>query len=538
MKYTDNVNLKEVLASFTDKIFAYALRHTYTRDEAEELTQEIFLQALRNIYTVKNSDKIEVWIWAVANNILKSFRRKKGRERLYLYSLDNLLDNNENTGAQVLGSSCDKYDFEKIEKDEIYTNLRRNIASLSSCYRDILIMYYYDNLTCKEIAQKLNIPEGTVTYRLSLGRNKLNLKLKKECRKMQNLKPVKLNLYVNGSIPSYNNYDNPSPVVYINDAVAHNILWNTYKDPKTVEQLSAITGVPAYYIEERIEVMLKTGAVIRPTQNTVQTNFIIWSEEITEYDNKSKKDFIKAMSNILFERTKKLTDEILSLDIHNGGRTYDELFCLFGIMATDYYAYKCSSSKPAEQSVKFDGIIWEYEGRTENYKDIRLYNNRDCTETLGHIEYNCPPFISRRAMRRKKELEICDKLLNNIKTDTPDEKETIAVMIEQGFITNNNGKFEIAMPVLKKDQCESLKKYIVEYFEDIIPAYRENLKKYTNGFKKFFPSTVKNIADNDQFMFCEMYRKTVEHWNDIKKVKIPDSAVCDVLLIHDNGMFL
>lgn len=64
----------------------------------------------------------------------------------------------------------DDYNF---EFDEEYQNLRRSIAQMSAAYRDIIVMHYYDNLSCRAISQKLGMPEGTVMYRLSMARNKI-----------------------------------------------------------------------------------------------------------------------------------------------------------------------------------------------------------------------------------------------------------------------------------------------------------------------------------------------------------------------------
>ena len=68
---------------------------------------------------------------------------------------------------------------------------------LSEIYRNIIILYYYDGLSTKEIADKLNIPEGTVTWRLSVGRKKL----KKEFDDMNEtaLRPVRMNIGIYGN---------------------------------------------------------------------------------------------------------------------------------------------------------------------------------------------------------------------------------------------------------------------------------------------------------------------------------------------------
>ena len=51
---------------------------------------------------------------------------------------------------------------------------------LSALYRDIIVLFYFDGLSTKQISEKLNIPEGTITWRLSEARKKL----KKECDTM------------------------------------------------------------------------------------------------------------------------------------------------------------------------------------------------------------------------------------------------------------------------------------------------------------------------------------------------------------------
>ncbi len=59
------------------------------------------------------------------------------------------------------------------ENEELYDALRTKIAMLSETYRHIIILFYYDGLSTKRISEKLSIPEGTVTWRLSEARRKL-----------------------------------------------------------------------------------------------------------------------------------------------------------------------------------------------------------------------------------------------------------------------------------------------------------------------------------------------------------------------------
>ena len=209
------------ITGMLDKTFAWALSRTFSREEAEELTQEVLFQAIKSIGELRDPARFEPWFWRLANIQLLVFKRGKAKSRSMI-SLDML--------SGVLLSE-DNYDF---IADEERQQLRRRIAQLSADYRDIVVMHYYDNLPCKTIAHKLGLPEGTVTYRLSMARDKI----KKGCNQMTEtaLKPARLNITTMGDFMD----EKENPPQFINDALSQNILWNAYREPKTIEELSIL----------------------------------------------------------------------------------------------------------------------------------------------------------------------------------------------------------------------------------------------------------------------------------------------------------
>ena len=149
----------EIIEDYIEKVYGYAVNQTYTRDEADELSQEILLTVIRELPKLRDDSKFEPWLWGIANNVAKSFRRSMGKNRAtYFYDV---LEN----------APYEEPDDDEAE--ETYDFLRAKIAMLSEIYRNIIILYYYDGLSIKDIAEKLNVPEGTVTWRLSVGRKKL-----------------------------------------------------------------------------------------------------------------------------------------------------------------------------------------------------------------------------------------------------------------------------------------------------------------------------------------------------------------------------
>ena len=514
-----------ILVNYVDKILSFSQNHTYSRDEAEELTQEIFLQAMKNLSTIKDMDKFESWLWGVANNTLKSFRRERGRER-EMYS-------SEDIDAQVY---YDEYDF---GQGEVYEILRKNILQLSADYRDIIVMFYYDNLTSRAISERLNIPEGTVRYRLSIGRNKL----KEEINIMNEivLKPIKLNLYTNGSYSGV-------PRMYLNDALSHNILYQAYKDTKSIGELSKVLGVPAYYIEDRIAMLEKCGTITRPTQSTILSDILIYDESICKYDESMAKECMNAVSKDIKKRAATLKVQTLMPErILVADFTQFELECLFTLMAFDHLGKKYNklAAEWVPPSEKFDGGNWEFHAETDEYKNVFFYDNRNSIKTekhtISHIVYVLDkPHETPNAMRQE-QIKVCEKIIKG-ENINENEKEAAAIAIKNGFIKKTGDKLELNIPYFSIDEYERFKKLIPEIFDDIMPLYQEQVKKYADGYKKLFPKHLQNKASAvSACVFDSIAKKVIcegiKNCINAAPHQIRPDKVFNFLVEHDGGVF-
>ena len=117
----------DMLEQYVERVYGYAMNRTYSREEAEELAQEILYTAVRELPKLKDEEKFEPWLWGVAGNVTKSFRRYMGKQRT-MYSYDTLEDLT--------------YEEEFSEsQEEAYDALRTKIAMLSVLYRDIIVLY-------------------------------------------------------------------------------------------------------------------------------------------------------------------------------------------------------------------------------------------------------------------------------------------------------------------------------------------------------------------------------------------------------------
>ena len=63
----------EIIEDYIEKVYGYAVNHTYTREEADELSQEILLTVIRKLPKLRDNSKFEPWLWGIANNIASTF---------------------------------------------------------------------------------------------------------------------------------------------------------------------------------------------------------------------------------------------------------------------------------------------------------------------------------------------------------------------------------------------------------------------------------------------------------------------------------
>ena len=58
----------DVIEGYIEKVYGYAFKNTYSREEADELTQEILFTVVRELPKLRDESKFEPWLWGVAAN--------------------------------------------------------------------------------------------------------------------------------------------------------------------------------------------------------------------------------------------------------------------------------------------------------------------------------------------------------------------------------------------------------------------------------------------------------------------------------------
>ncbi|RKD24759.1 RNA polymerase sigma-70 factor, ECF subfamily [Caminicella sporogenes DSM 14501] len=136
------------------------LSYLYLKDYqlAEDACQDTFLKVYNKFHTFKGDSSEKTWITRICINVCKNYLRSSWLKRIVLN--DKKLKNKKD---------LDKELFNKVENND----LLKSIMNLKPKYREVILMYYYQQFTVKEIAEILCISESNVYTRLSRARKEL-----------------------------------------------------------------------------------------------------------------------------------------------------------------------------------------------------------------------------------------------------------------------------------------------------------------------------------------------------------------------------
>ncbi|HOQ76656.1 MAG TPA: sigma-70 family RNA polymerase sigma factor [Thermoclostridium sp.] len=131
-----------------------------SRELAEDAYQETFVRVCRYYDSFRGECSEKTWITGIAINVCRDMLRSAWKRRVTVTD-DFSLHTSESNTEEIIES--------KDEKEELV----RSIMKLPDKYREMIHLYYYQELDIKEISRVLKIPGGTVKSRLFKARSLL-----------------------------------------------------------------------------------------------------------------------------------------------------------------------------------------------------------------------------------------------------------------------------------------------------------------------------------------------------------------------------
>ena len=378
----DSIKLEQLITENMKSIFGFALTRLGNVHEAEDLASDILYEIVRSAQNLKDEERFYGFMWKIAENTYKDYLRKKSKNAKRIAELDeNMADESDSV-------------LDEMIKHEELNILRRELSLLSKQYRDATVLYYIENLSCSEVADKLQISTEMVKYYLFRAR-----KIIREGMSMERLfgeKSYRPNIFEidfwgtkAGDDREYRDFQRRK--------IKGNILLAAYYSPMTIQEISIELGVALPYLEDEIDLLMDRQYLVCKN-GKYQTNIPIFTLDCTRTIDGRLKELTEATA----EKFISVTDEFMA---RFGDRFADEnlarwqkmLLCLhWSLIDTENDLDKNYGELPKDGPYSLvnggggHGIIW---GRsTENIVGDKLprgiqgiYNGSPASDHRGSV---------------------------------------------------------------------------------------------------------------------------------------------------------
>ncbi|OXM16335.1 RNA polymerase sigma factor [Paenibacillus herberti] len=170
-----HVFFQEIYQTYHQPVFAFILTRVGQREIAKDLMQEVFLRAWRQIHVGYEigRENCRFWIFRITKNLITDYYRQRTTRH--------------KTESRIRQEAVVQGAFARSPEEtyEIKRNVQRiedAVSRLSEELRSVLILHQVGKMNSAEIGELLDIPAGTVRYRISMARKRVLLELKQNER--------------------------------------------------------------------------------------------------------------------------------------------------------------------------------------------------------------------------------------------------------------------------------------------------------------------------------------------------------------------
>lgn len=148
---------------YEEKLLRYGKKFLSNPENIADVVQDVFVKVFQNIKSFDPSQKFSPWIYRIAHNTYVNVLKKNSRIPIHLFDFDELLSHTVVEDPLV----------REREQKEIKEIVDRGMEKLTPQYREIIVLYFLEELSYKEISEILRIPIGTVGIRLLRAKESL-----------------------------------------------------------------------------------------------------------------------------------------------------------------------------------------------------------------------------------------------------------------------------------------------------------------------------------------------------------------------------
>ena len=174
----DQAAWEEIVRLHWRKVFNIAYKFVGRHDLAEDLTQDVFLKLFKSLDTFDRRANFQTWIVSISRNLCIDHYRSVRKER---QTIAREVDAND-----LQPASHERGPHAAAEHQDLRAMLRVALHALPATLRTAVVLRDLQELSYQEIAERLQLPEGTVKSRINRGR----LELARQLKRLQDKQPA------------------------------------------------------------------------------------------------------------------------------------------------------------------------------------------------------------------------------------------------------------------------------------------------------------------------------------------------------------
>ena len=156
MSYMTNDEFNRIYNAYYKLLLHVAFDYLHSKNDAEDVIQDVFMKLYESRKQFNDDEHLKYWLIKVTNNkCIDHLRHIKNKEMLISNDNIDILNNQDN------------------KEDSLQRRVQEAIDKLNINDKTIIVLYYYNDLSLKEISKVLSISEANVKKRISRARIKL-----------------------------------------------------------------------------------------------------------------------------------------------------------------------------------------------------------------------------------------------------------------------------------------------------------------------------------------------------------------------------
>lgn len=154
--------IDEIMNKYGQEVLQLVYSYVNNKEVAEDLTQDIFVKCYKSLHTYKGNSNVKTWLWRIAINHCKDYIKS-------WYNKKVIVTEDDFTYMESQKESVEQTVIQNAEDRE----LASAIMSLPIKYREVIYLFYYEELPIKEIAIVIEVKENTIKTRLKKAKELL-----------------------------------------------------------------------------------------------------------------------------------------------------------------------------------------------------------------------------------------------------------------------------------------------------------------------------------------------------------------------------